>query len=225
MPKKIYSTVYNEHIFKLELIDCDKIIKHNKKEINMENISMKMGNCKDLNINIGISPYGLCVSNDNNTFFINNQTFERMEITGMEIFGNDMVYAIPTPYHMIMKGDTILYNNEVVMVMQVSPDMKIINYKTGEVKSIIQTKTMFGYNTEIKLTSMMNMNMNMNMGFPMAQNQIGMPFGNNPMMSMMMLMNNGSNNNDFIKKMMMMQYMNNFQQPSQNTLVNKTKTE
>ena len=181
----------------------------NKLETNNDDVKGKGNNMKMFNFDFGpikdndavrMSPYGIAVKNVNGTY----QAYDKKngEIMDVDIFNfkaDNMFFKIPVAIDAIEAGDVIIFNRRPCFVFGFSEqgDVIAIDIAMGEKKTILPSKSPFGFNYITKIVSLVD---NMFGGeAPSAENPFGniLPFmimnEDNPsmkdMLPMMMLMN------------------------------------
>lgn len=181
----------------------------NKLETNNDDVKGKGNNMKMFNFDFGpikdndairMSPYGLAVKNVNGTY----QAYDKKngEIMDVDIFNfkaDNMFFKIPVAIDAIEAGDVIIFNRRPCFVFGFSEqgDVIAIDIAMGEKKTILPSKSPFGFNYITKIVSLVD---NMFGGeAPSAENSFGniLPFmlmnednsSVKDMLPMMMLMN------------------------------------
>ena len=181
----------------------------NKLETNNDDVKGKGNNMKMFNFDFGpikdndavrMSPYGIAVKNVNGTY----QAYDKKngEIMDVDIFNfkaDNMFFKMPVAIDAIEAGDVIIFNRRPCFVFGFSEqgDVIAIDIAMGEKKTILPSKSPFGFNYITKIVSLVD---NMFGGeAPSAENPFGniLPFmimnEDNPsmkdMLPMMMLMN------------------------------------
>ena len=184
----------------------------NKLETNNDDVKGKGNNMKMFNFDFGpikdndairMSPYGLAVKNVNGTY----QAYDKKngEIMDVDIFNfkaDNMFFKMPVGIDAIEAGDVIIFNRRPCFVFGFSEqgDVIAIDIAMGEKKTIMPTRSPFGFNFITKVVSLVD---GMLGGTPSAEN----PFGNmwmfammddkfsmKDMLPMMMLMNGNAGN-------------------------------
>lgn len=178
----------------------------NKLETNNDNVKGKRNNMKMFNFDFGpikdndairMSPYGLAVKNVNGTY----QAYDKKngEIMDVDIFNfkaDNMFFKMPVGIDAIEAGDVIIFNRRPCFVFGFSEqgDVIAIDIAMGEKKTIMPTRSPFGFNFITKVVSLAD---GMLGGTPSAEN----PFGN---MWMFAMMDDNSSMKDMLPMMMLM---------------------
>lgn len=122
---------------------------------------------------------------------------EKKEIVNVDLinFGRkELVWYMPSAIKDIKVGDAILHNNKVMFVVSTEKDIRAVDVTEGEKKTILPTKSMFGFDFVTKVVTMIDF------GKIGADNDN--PFGN--LLPLMLLGGEGEMNFDF-KTFLMMQ--------------------
>lgn len=180
--------------------------KINKLETNNDDVKGKGNNMKMFNFDFGpikdndavrMSPYGLAVKNINGTY----QAYDKKngEIMDVDIFNfkaDNMFFKMPVGIDAIEAGDVIIFNRRPCFVFGFSEqgDVIAIDIAMGEKKTIMPTRSPFGFNFITKVVSLAD---GMLGGTPSAEN----PFGN---MWMFAMMDDNSSMKDMLPMMMLM---------------------
>ena len=180
----------------------------NKLETNNDDVKGKGNNMKMFNFDFGpikdndairMSPYGLAVKNVNGTY----QAYDKKngEIIDVDIFNfkaDNMFFKVPVAIDAIEAGDVIIFNRRPCFVFGFSEqgDVIAIDIAMGEKKTILPSKSPFGFNYITKIVSLVD---NMFGGeAPSAEN----PFGN--ILPFMMMSEDNSSVKDMLPMMMLM---------------------
>lgn len=157
-----------------------------EKENNYMNImkNFHFGPCGD---RAKISHLGIAVKNLNGEWVSFDR--ENNDIVNVDLisFGDgDYVYMIPAALKDVVVGDAIVHNGHIVFVKQTrSNSLSVIDVTAGEVKKILPTKSIFGFDFVTKVVSLIDFS-------SMAANEDN-PFGN--LLPLLMLSNNRHNSN------------------------------
>lgn len=178
----------------------------NKLETNNDDVKGKGNNMKMFNFDFGpikdndavrMSPYGLAVKNVNGTY----QAYDKKngEIMDVDVFNfkaDNMFFKIPVGIDAIEAGDVIIFNRRPCFVFGFSEqgDVIAIDIAMGEKKTIMPTRSPFGFNF---ITKVMSLADGMFGDTPSADN----PFGN---MWMFAMMDDNSSMKDMLPMMMLM---------------------
>lgn len=184
-----------ERINKLETNNDDNVKGEGN---NMKMFNFDFGPIKD-NDAIRMSPYGLAVKNVNGTY----QAYDKKngEIMDVDIFNfkaDNMFFKIPVAIDAIEAGDVIIFNRRPCFVFGFSEqgDVIAIDIAMGEKKTILPSKSPFGFNYITKIVSLVD---NMFGGEePSAEN----PFGN--ILPFMLMNEDNSSMKDMLPMMMLM---------------------
>ena len=151
-----------------------------------------------------LSHLGLAVKNSEGTFVSydkNNNNLVDVDLFDFDLDG--MIYKMPVAHNQVIIGDVIIHNGSPVLVKDTltnSDNLEVIDPVAGEIKTIIPTKNMFGFNFFTKILCLIDMN---NLGASSDN-----PFGNMMPFMMMSAMKDGrGGNNDMMTMMMMSQMM------------------
>ena len=184
-----------ERINKLETNNDDNVKGEGN---NMKMFNFDFGPIKD-NDAIRMSPYGIAVKNVNGTY----QAYDKKngEIMDVDIFNfkaDNMFFKIPVAIDAIEAGDVIIFNRRPCFVFGFSEqgDVIAIDIAMGEKKTILPSKSPFGFNYITKIVSLVD---NMFGGeAPSAEN----PFGN--ILPFMLMNEDNSSMKDMLPMMMLM---------------------
>lgn len=183
-----------ERINKLETNNDDMKGKGN----NMKMFNFDFGPIKD-NDAIRMSPYGLAVKNVNGTY----QAYDKKngEIMDVDVFNfkaDNMFFKIPVALDAVGAGDLIIFNRKPCFVFGFSEqgDVIVIDIALGEKKTVLPTKSPFGYSF---ITKVMSLTDNLfGTDNPSAEN----PFGN--ILPFMLMSEDNSSMKDMLPMMMLM---------------------
>lgn len=184
-----------ERINKLETNNDDNV---KGKGNNMKMFNFDFGPIKD-NDAVRMSPYGLAVKNVNGTY----QAYDKKngEIMDVDIFNfkaDNMFFKMPVAIDAIEAGDVIIFNRRPCFVFGFSEqgDVIAIDIAMGEKKTILPSKSPFGYSFITKIVSLVD---NMFGGeAPSAEN----PFGN--ILPFMLMSEDNASMKDMLPMMMLM---------------------
>lgn len=180
----------------------------NKLETNNDNVKGKGNNMKMFNFDFGpikdndavrMSPYGLAVKNVNGTYqAYDKKNGEMMDVDVFNFKADNMFFKIPVAIDAVQAGDVIIFNRKPCFVFGFSEqgDVIVIDIALGEKKTILPSKSPFGFNYITKIISFVD---NMLGGeAPSAEN----PFGN--ILPFMMMSEDNSSMKDMLPMMMLM---------------------
>ena len=184
-----------ERINKLETNNDDNVKGEGN---NMKMFNFDFGPIKD-NDAVRMSPYGIAVKNVNGTY----QAYDKKngEIMDVDIFNfkaDNMFFKMPVAIDAIEAGDVIIFNRRPCFVFGFSEqgDVIAIDIAMGEKKTILPSKSPFGFNYITKIVSLVD---NMFGGeAPSAEN----PFGN--ILPFMLMNEDNSSMKDMLPMMMLM---------------------
>lgn len=184
-----------ERINKLETNNDDNVKGEGN---NMKMFNFDFGPIKD-NDAVRMSPYGIAVKNVNGTY----QAYDKKngEIMDVDIFNfkaDNMFFKVPVAIDAIEAGDVIIFNRRPCFVFGFSEqgDVIAIDIAMGEKKTILPSKSPFGFNYITKIVSLVD---NMFGGeAPSAEN----PFGN--ILPFMLMNEDNSSMKDMLPMMMLM---------------------
>ena len=148
----------------------------------MNKLGFDFGPCNDTNIRV--STYGIAVKNNENKWVSYNVSSE--EIIDVELLNiaaaSKFLYKMPVPLKKVAVGDTVLHNGVPMFVKAINKQgsLVVVDPKAGEIKTILLTKNMFGFDFATKIVNIFDMFAEK----PTEDN----PFGN---MLPMMLMGDG----------------------------------
>lgn len=216
------------------IFQTNKIIAKNEntniKEKNNMNMPFDFGFCTDEQVRLSF--YGLAVKNTSGKYVsYNAETNEIIDVDIINFKGNKLFYKMPVAIKDVAAGDTIIHARKPMFVKKVNEEEKTIiaiDPCAGEEKTIMITRSPFGFDFCTKIISLIDMNKgketanNANpfgnmlpfllMSESEDKNEINpllfMAMGNenfkeNPMM-MYFLMNNDNKNKDLLPMMLMM---------------------
>lgn len=177
--------------------DCTSNIfqkKEEEKEMNMFK-NFHFGPCGN---RAKISHLGVAVLNNNQEWVSYDK--ENNEIVNVDLisFGDgNYVYMIPVALKDVVIGDAIVHNGHIMFVKSIKSDyIQAIDVTAGELKRILPTKSVFGFDFITKVVSLIDMS-----GMSASEDN---PFGN---LLPFLLMNGEENNGDILPLVLMM--MNN----------------
>lgn len=163
----------------------------------MENVSKTMfGNLKFGATNCyNLSHLGIAVRNASGQMVSYDKS--KNEIVNVDLIDfnvKNSIFAIPVATKDIAIGDTVLHNDKPVFVVSVENGVQVIDPCAGEKKTILPTKSLFGFDFITKIVSIMDMTA----GTASADQ----PFGN--MLLPMMLANENGKASDMLLPLMFM---------------------
>lgn len=176
---------------------------NNKSEgINMFNkLGLQFGMVE--NDDVKISIMGLAIKNNEGKFVsFNNDTKEITDVDLMDLDLKGMLMQMPVGQNNIVEGDIILHQGTPVIVQAINNSyVEVIDVKNGEMKKIMPTKNIFGFNFYTKYVSLINFK-----GLSGNANENN-PFGN-MLPLMLMSKNNIDKDNNMLETMLMMNMFN-----------------
>ena len=180
----------------------------NKLETNNDDVKGKGNNMKMFNFDFGpikdndavrMSPYGIAVKNVNGTYqAYDKKNGEIMDVDTFNFKADNMFFKMPVAIDAIEAGDVIIFNRRPCFVFGFSEqgDVIAIDIAMGEKKTILPSKSPFGFNYITKIVSLVD---NMFGGeAPSAEN----PFGN--ILPFMLMNEDNSSMKDMLPMMMLM---------------------
>lgn len=137
--------------------------------------------------NVRMSMYGLAVKNRDGNYVAWDKANESiMNVDILNFNGDDLMYKMPVPIKDIKDGDIIIHNRVPMFVIDVyEKTLGVIDIYSGESKTIILSKSPFGFDFATKVVSIMDFSA-MSDGTPSEDN----PFGS--MWPFLMLNDSGS---------------------------------
>lgn len=195
-----------------EYVQSQLATNKNKSEPTMKEESNKMDN-KMFNFdfgpikgdNIRMSMYGLAIKNRDGNYVAWDKTNESiMNVDILNFSGDGLMYKMPVPIKDIKDGDIIIHNRVPMFVVETfEKALDVIDIYSGEHKTIILSRSPFGFNFATKVVSLIDFGA-MSDNTPSEDN----PFGNmwpllmlndsgsiDPMMLALMCMGKGDNAN------------------------------
>lgn len=146
----------------------NKINNIDKENEKMKGLNFDFGTCE--NDNVKVSMYGLAIKNAAGTYV----SYNKGQIIDVDIFnfdGGKYLFKMPVAIKDIKVGDVVVHNRVPMFVTSlVNGDITVTDIRAGEVKQIIPTTNMFGFNFITKIVSLFDSIQ----GAPTADN----PFGN-----------------------------------------------
>lgn len=126
---------------------------------------------------------------------------EIVNVDLIDIDAKGMIFKMPCAIKDIKKGDIIIHNGTPVFVIEDYPNashIKVIDVAAGEKKTILPTKSMFGFDFVTKMVSMIDFT-----GMRASENN---PFGN--LMPLMLMCGDGGLKENLIPMMFLMNQTN-----------------
>lgn len=163
----------------------DNKIEYEKKEDQGMDLmkNFNFGPCGD---RAKISHLGIAVQNTNNEWVSYDK--ENNEIVNVDLInfgGNNFVYMLPVALKDVAEGDAIIHNRHVMFVTKAKEkSISVIDVTDGEIKKILPTKSVFGFDFVTKLVSLVD--------FTASTASEDNPFGN--ILPFLLLGNNDRNN-------------------------------
>lgn len=148
-----------------------------------------------------ISHLGIAVQNTNGEWVSYDTDNEEIVNVDLINFGCDnFVYMIPVAIKDVMPGDAIIHNHHVMYVIRMkSKALQVIDVTDGEIKKILPTKSIFGFDFVTKIVSLVD--------FTASTANEDNPFGN--MLPFLLLGNNDGGSGDAFPLALMMMNGNN----------------
>ena len=170
----------------IELLKEKRIEEYKKEKDNMNIMkNFNFGPCGD---RAKISHLGIAVQNSNGEWVSYDK--ENNEIVNVDLinFGCDnFVYMMPVAIKDVAEGDAIIHNRHVMFVTKArGKTISVIDVTDGEIKKILPTKSIFGFDFITKIVSLVD--------FTASTANEDNPFGN--MLPFLLLGNNDGKSND-----------------------------
>lgn len=184
-------------IDELSYYDCDYAVKANVNKVEKENTDMKgfnfdFGPCT--NDGIKMSMYGIALRNAaGNYVSYDKKSGDIIDVDCLNFEGGQFLFKMPVAVKDIKVGDVVIHNKTAMFVTAVDNGVSVVDIRAGEIKTIIPTKSMFGFDFITKIVSMFDAVS----GAPSPSE----PFGN---MLPFLMMQDGKMDTDTMLAMMMM---------------------
>lgn len=160
---KANTDVLSERIDLLENKIAEKLDKKENEKMDMKKLGFDFGPCGS---SVKLSMYGLAIKNAVGEWVSYNK--DTKEIINVDILSFDakgLIYKMPVAVKDIEVGDVIIHNGVVMFVEGINKDEETkkmqsviaVDPKMGEVKEIILTKNMFGFNYITKVVNLFEM--------------------------------------------------------------------
>lgn len=191
MAKDIVKTIQKQ----IDEMDADEHPMNRKENDNMKFANFDFGPCAGDNVRM--SMYGIAVKNGSGTWVSYDKANDQvMDVDILNFDGAQFLYKMPVAIKDIDKGMVIVHNRKPMFVTDVNgTDIEVVDPCAGERKTILPTRSPFGFNFYTRVVSLLD-----GLGGMTAASESN-PFGN--MLPMLML----SDNKD-IDPMMLMLMMN-----------------
>lgn len=113
---------------------------------------------KVTNDKVRMSPYGLAVKNTDGTWV--SYDIENDSIMNVDVFnfdGANFLFKIPVALEQVAAGDMIIHNRTPKFVKHINPDktLYVVDICSGEVTTVIPTKSPFGFNFVTKVINVL----------------------------------------------------------------------
>ena len=179
----------------IDEMDADEHPMNRKENNNMKFANFDFGPCAGDNVRM--SMYGIAVKNGSGTWVSYDKANDQvMDVDILNFDGAQFLYKMPVAIKDIDKGMVIVHNRKPMFVTDVNgTDIEVVDPCAGERKTILPTRSPFGFNFYTRVVSLLD-----GLGGMTAASESN-PFGN--MLPMLML----SDNKD-IDPMMLMLMMN-----------------
>ena len=184
-------------------------------------INLNFGPCGD---RAKISHLGIAVQNTNGEWVSYDK--ENNEIVNVDLInfgGNNLVYMLPVALKDVTEGDAIIHNRHVMFVTRAKgKSISVIDVTDGEIKKILPTKSIFGFDFVTKVVSLVD--------FTASTASEDNPFGNilpflllgdnegDDVLPLALMMNQGGMNTDSPMQMMILASAMNKESSIQNLL-------
>ena len=191
------SDCYPVKNFKLNVAAWDTPCSDDRKEKeNMDTNKMFAGfDFGPVDDRVKMSPYGMAIRNADGRYV--SYDAKTAQIIDVEVFNFDnhnLIFKMPVAVSGIAVGDTVIHMKKPMFVTNVTNGVTVIDIFNGEIKTIMPTTNMFGFNFITKVVSLFNFT---GVNTPTAEN----PFGN---ILPFMLMNDNMGNDDMFMMMALM---------------------
>ena len=160
----------------------------------MREMKKMFGNLEFGPVTMKMSHLGIALMNNAGEMVSYDKTKD--EIVNVDLIDFDatnMIFAMPAAIKDIKKGDVIRHNKSTVFVTSTENGIHVVDVKAGEKKTILPTKSMFGFDFVTKIVCLFD--------FSNASASADQPFGN---MLPLMLMSGDGNMKDMMLPMMLM---------------------
>jgi len=164
-------------------------LRENQEKENEEMNIMKNFNFGPCGDRAKISHLGIAVQNSNGEWVSYDK--ENNEIVNVDLINfdcNNFIYMIPVAIKDVTEGDAIVHNRHVMFVTRAREKViSVIDVTDGEIKKILPTKSIFGFDFVTKIVSLVD--------FAASTANEDNPFGN---MLPFLLLNNDNKGNDVL---------------------------
>lgn len=172
-------------------------VKEKENKVEKENTDMKgfnfdFGPCT--NDGIKMSMYGIALRNAaGNYVSYDKKSGDIIDVDCLNFDGGQFLFKMPVAVKDIKVGDVVIHNKTAMFVTSVDNGVSVVDIRAGEIKTIIPTKSMFGFDFITKIVSMFDAVS----GAPSPSE----PFGN---MLPFLMLQDGKMDTDTMLAMMMM---------------------
>ena len=127
----------------------------NKEENKIMNFNFDFGPCGDT---VRLSMYGIAVKNVNGNYVsYDKKNDEIIDVDILNFEGGQYCYKMPVAIKDVKVGDTVIHGRKPMFVLKVSDgDLTVIDVVNGEKKTIMPTKSMFGFDFVTKVISLVD---------------------------------------------------------------------
>ena len=158
----------------------------------MKGLNFDFGPCT--NDGIKMSMYGIALRNAaGNYVSYDKKSGDIIDVDCLNFDGGQFLFKMPVAVKDIKVGDVVIHNKTAMFVTSVDNGVSVVDIRAGEIKTIIPTKSMFGFDFITKIVSMFDAVS----GAPSPSE----PFGN---MLPFLMLQDGKMDTDTMLAMMMM---------------------
>lgn len=194
-----------------EIVNKDKKCANNEKESKKMKFNFDFGPVDGNSVRM--SMYGLAIKNRDGVWVSYDSNGKQvMDVEIMNFDGSNFMYKMPVAVKDVKPGDVIVHNRKPMFVSDISKmGITAMDIYEGELKIVVPTSNMFGFNFVTKIVSLVNF------GTPTEDQPFGnmLPFllmsegknDKNSMLMMAMAMSGGMNANMMTNPVMMMALM------------------
>lgn len=166
--------------------------KNVKENEDMKGFNFDFGPCT--NDSIKMSMYGIALRNAAGTYVsYDKKSGDIIDVDCLNFDGGQFLFKLPVAVKDIKVGDVVIHNKTAMFVTSVENGVSVVDIRAGEIKTIIPTKSMFGFDFITKIVSMFDAVS----GAPSPSE----PFGN--MLPFLMMQDGKMDTNTMLAMMMM----------------------
>jgi hypothetical protein len=146
-----------EIIYAEEVESCwdeeDNLDKNMKENEDMKGFNFDFGPCT--NDGIKMSMYGIALRNAAGTYVsYDKKSGDIIDVDCLNFDGGQFLFKMPVAVKDIKIGDVVIHNKTAMFVTSVENGVSVVDIRAGEIKTIIPTKSMFGFDFITKIVSM-----------------------------------------------------------------------